>query len=142
MKTLNTKNSNTSIIFFILKIWGLTSLISSFIFILINYFLGGINGHGRFLDELYWYIYVYMITLIISFYYSLSTMLILGLVIKFLTNKKLLLVFISILLVFVTFYLIGFKHYFKEAHIIRPTYIYSFVISILIWIIPLRTKTK
>ncbi len=108
------------ILTYILKIWVLTSLLSAIPIQLISvlqYQTLFCNG--------------FLLILLFSLIFSFPTMIILVLIIKNFTNKKEILIIISIFLVFVTFFTLGFTNLKNVRTFLYPT-IYTIVISILI----------
>ena len=142
----SSKLSNISIktiFFFILKLWILTNMISSFLFIAINDY--GISesviSFSIISEKVFWksVFFVFLIGLI----YSIPAMIILGLIIKSWTRNKFLLVCVSVFLVILTFFFTGSMGL-KDPKIYVPTppLIYSVIISILMWTIPLVRKKQ
>lgn len=132
------KASGFSISTFILKVWILTCAISTFVHLLFNQFSTNdlLNFQETILNNVFWEAYFFMLLLSLNF--SIPTIFILGVTIKLLTDNKFILIITSIICVFVTFYLIGFIDIKNLKRLIFvPPIIYSAIISILIWIIPL-----
>ncbi|WP_294275907.1 hypothetical protein [uncultured Chryseobacterium sp.] len=133
--------SGNAIFFFLLKIWILTNSISAFLFLMVNdYGINGIVNNGTILfKEEFWQ--SILLIACIGLICSMPAMLILGLLIKLWTRNKVILAFISVFLVVVTFYCTGsmaLKN--PKMYIPSPSIIYATVISILILIIKLDRK--
>ena len=147
MKSLKLSGiSVNTILFFLLKIWIGTNIISAFFYILINdYNVNEVNGVLIYTKLLFTKEFWQAILLVIFYglIFSSPTMLFLGFIIKLLTNNKLILVFVSVILVFASFYLTGFMALKNSLfYILYPPIIYSVVISSLILIINIGKKEK
>jgi len=136
---LNTISINT-IFFFLLKIWISTNIISAFFFLTINDYADGVINYSIILFKKEFWQDVLFIA-VIGLIYSIPAIVILGLIIKLWTNNKLILIFVCILLVIVTFYFTGsmaLKH--PKEYIPPPSFIYSVIISGLILKIKIQEK--
>ncbi|PIE50658.1 MAG: hypothetical protein CSA38_02510 [Flavobacteriales bacterium] len=133
----------TSFLVFVLKLWILTCVISTFVYLILNqYSIGNIVSFKETIfDGVFWESYFFILS--ISLIFSIPTILVLGIIIKLLTGNKLVLIPISVFLVFISFYLTGFMNssHLEISNYIPPI-IYSAIISILIWIMPLKKKYK
>lgn len=116
-------NLRFPILIYILKIWILTNIISAISIQIINVFQN---------DTMFWSGFLDILVLGLSF--SFPSMLILAAIINSYKIKKIILVIISILLVFSTFYFVGLINLKHIDTLLYPT-IYSLAISCLILII-------
>ncbi|MDQ1097849.1 MULTISPECIES: hypothetical protein [Chryseobacterium] len=124
-----------------MKIWIFTNSISAFLFVWVNdYGIHGVVNYDTILFKKEFWQAVLFIAMM-GLMYSIPAMLILGLLIRLWTRNKVILAFISILLVVGTFYCTGsmaLKN--PEMHIPSPPIIYAIVTSILVLIIGLDKK--
>lgn len=143
----NLKLSSTSIntiFLFLLNIWIFTNIISSFLLLAVNdYFIDRFRNNITIIFEKdFWQDFFRFV--LIGLIYSTPAMVILGLIIKLLTNNKYVLAFISIILVIGTFYFAGLMSLknLTTCDLDPHPIIYSVVISSLILIINIGKREK
>lgn len=120
------KNSNSSILIYILKLWILTSLISSVVFKLIEIpNVGILNFWNRLVTYLIY-------GLILGLLNSLPAFITLGLILRFWTSDKLKLIIIAVILSFVSFYFFHWPFEIDQPKIFLFPTVYSIVTSCLI----------
>ena len=112
--------TNQNILIYILKIWILTNVFSATIIQLLAFIQN---------DASFWTGALFI--LVLGLLLSLPGMLILTFVIKKYTHKKLFLIFLSLILVFASFYIFGFSNPKYIRTFLYPA-IYSVVITCLI----------
>lgn len=117
------KKSTIFTIVYATVLWILTNLISSIIFVVQETIVGSTSWNN------------FIFYLFFGLLLSSPAFIFLALIINFFTTNKLILVFISILLVFLSFYIYGFE--LKLSTLITPT-IYSIVLSCLILLLSIR----
>ncbi|WP_378103681.1 hypothetical protein [Chryseobacterium sp. sg2396] len=102
MKPFSTKISGFSILIFMLKVWILTCVISTFVHLFFNQYSTSysFNFQETIFDGAFWEAYFFMLIFILNF--SIPTMFILGFIIKLLTDNKFILIITSVICVFIT----------------------------------------
>ena len=123
-------NSTLSTLIYVLKLWLLTSLLSS---ITIYFFEWLSNGKFDFYHGL---IATMFYVMIFSLPFSIPAFISLGLIIKFCTSNKLILSIVSIVFVFLSIYLFSFlilDYDKKFTKLVPISSIYAIVLSILIF---------
>lgn len=136
------KLSLKSILLFILKLWIFTNLFSAFLNLIFSVVaVDGVWKPDLLWDAHFWKALSFMFFL--GLFFSVPAMLLLGFIIKLGAKKRPVLACISVLLVIVTFYFIGFwdlKN--TRAAIPSQALVYCVMMLILIFLLPFKSKTE
>ncbi|MFY7813640.1 MAG: hypothetical protein ACOVRK_00485 [Chryseobacterium taeanense] len=141
MKILKLRNTSIfSITMYLLQVWIFTNIISSLSLIIIEKLVTGEKLNKNFLFEgVFWELTFYIT--IIGLVLSIPTIIILGLLIKTVTDNKLIIILASIVLLSITFYFTGSMSLKNTKTLIPlPPIIYSTISSFLILIINFRNR--
>ncbi|EFK37719.1 Uncharacterised protein [Chryseobacterium gleum] len=143
MNNLKLKSiSISSIVIYLLKVWIFTNIISSFCLIIIEKLTIEEKLNKNFLFQSVFWELAFYIT-IIGLVLSIPTIIILALLMKMITNNKLIIILVSILLISVTFYFTGSMSMKNTKMIIPlPPFIYSIISAFLILIINFRKNSN